>query len=141
MIRAATEGDRDRLFSLVGQLGHALPLEREPFDATFDAYLGGVHPEVLLLVAEDAGAGLVGYVLSTMTPLLSTNGLAAQLQEIVVDPAARGGDWGTKLVRAVEDECERRGVRQLTVAARGAGGFYDRLGYHENAAYMRRFFD
>lgn len=141
MIRAAVESDREALFRLVGQLGHALQLERAPFDATFDAYLAGERPEVLLLVAEDADGRLVGYVLSTVSPLLSTNGLAAQLQEIVVDSAARGGDWGTQLVRAVEAECERLGVRQLTVAARGAGGFYDRLGYHENAAYMRRFFD
>lgn len=141
MIRAATEGDRDRLYELVGQLGHALPLDRAAFDATLDEYLAGGHPEVLLLLAEDAAGVVVGYVLSTITPLLGTNGPAAQLQEIVVDSDARGGDWGTQLVRAVEDECQRRGVRQLTVAARGAGGFYDRLGYHENAAYMRRFFD
>ena len=42
--------------------------------------------------------------------------------------------------RAVEAECEARGVTQLTVASRRAGGFYDRLGFHESAEYMRRFF-
>ena len=57
-----------------------------------------------------------------------------------MDPAARGLDLGTQLVRAVEAECERRGVTQLTVASRRAGGFYDRLGFHESAEYMRRFF-
>ena len=73
-------------------------------------------------------------------PLLATNGPSAQLQEIVVDAAARGHDYGTQLVRAVEAECERRGVTQLTVASRRAGGFYDRLGFHESAEYMRRLF-
>ncbi len=83
---------------------------------------------------------VVGYVLMSVVPLLSTNGPAAQLQEIVVDQSGRGTAVGTQLVRAVEAECVRRGVTQLTVASRRAGGFYDRLGYHENAEYMRRFF-
>lgn len=137
-IRSATAADADALFGLVQQLGHALTPERDAFDATFAGYLTG-GTDVVLYIAEQGGA-VVGYVLMSVVPLLSTNGLAAQLQEIVVDEAARGTDVGTELVRAVEAECERRGVKQLTVAARRAGGFYDRLGYHENAEYMRRFF-
>jgi hypothetical protein len=43
-------------------------------------------------------------------------------------------------VRAVEAACEQRGVTQLTVASRRAGGFYDRLGFADAAEYMRRFF-
>ncbi len=119
--------------------GHALPPVREAFDATIAAYLAGEHPSVHLLVVDDGGS-LKGYALTTIVPLLATNGPSAQLQEIVVDDAARGHDYGTKLVRAVEAECERRGVTQLTVASRRAGGFYDRLGFHESAEYMRRFF-
>jgi GNAT superfamily N-acetyltransferase len=94
---------------------------------------------VHLLVVDDGGS-LKGYALTTIVPLLATNGPSAQLQEIVVDDDARGHAYGTKLVRAVEAECERRGVTQLTVASRRAGGFYDRLGFHESAEYMRRFF-
>ena len=138
-IREARAGDEDGLFSLVGQLGHALPPVREAFDATIAAYLAGEHPSVHLLVVDDGGS-LKGYALTTIVPLLATNGLSAQLQEIVVDADARGHAYGTKLVRAVEAECERRGVTQLTVASRRAGGFYDRLGFHESAEYMRRFF-
>jgi ribosomal protein S18 acetylase RimI-like enzyme len=141
MIRLARHGDEDALFGLVEQLGHALTTERAAFDATIAGYLAGEQPSVLLHVAEDDGGALRGYALTTVVPLLSTNGPAAQLQEIVVDEAARDADWGTQLVRAVEAECAERGVRQLTVASRGAGGFYDRLGYHQNAEYMRRFFD
>ncbi|MBI5162083.1 MAG: GNAT family N-acetyltransferase [Micrococcales bacterium] len=140
MIRTFRAGDEDGLFALVGQLGHYLPLERSAFDATVAAYLAGEHPSAIVYVAEDGDAQLVGYVLMTVVPLLSTNGPSAQLQEIVVSESARGADWGTRLVRAVEEECVARGVMQLTVAARRAGGFYDRLGYHESAEYMRRFF-
>lgn len=139
MIRTLRPGDEDGLFALVGQLGHYLPLERSAFDVTIASYLEGDQPSVVVLIAEDEG-NLVGYVLMTVVPLLSTNGPSAQLQEIVVSESARGADWGTRLVRAVEEECVARGVTQLTVAARRAGGFYDRLGYHESAEYMRRFF-
>jgi GNAT superfamily N-acetyltransferase len=94
----------------------------------------------VVYVSEGPDGALQGYALTTIVPLLATNGPSAQLQELVVDAAARGLDVGTQLVRAVEAECERRGVTQLTVASRRAGGFYDRLGFHESAEYMRRFF-
>jgi N-acetylglutamate synthase-like GNAT family acetyltransferase len=138
-IRSATASDADALFGLVEQLGHALKPERAAFERTFASYLAGEVPHVVLFLAEEGGV-VVGYALMSVVPLLSTNGPAAQLQEIVVDRSGRGSHVGTQLVRAVEAECARRGVTQLTVAARRAGGFYDRLGYHENAEYMRRFF-
>jgi GNAT superfamily N-acetyltransferase len=139
MIRTVRAGDEDAVFGLVTQLGHAFPPDRTAFDATIASYLAREQPTVVLLVAEEAD-GVLGYALTTIVPLLSTNGPSAQLQEIVVDARARGRDLGTALVRAVEAECERRGVTQLTVASRRAGGFYDRLGFHESAEYMRRIF-
>jgi GNAT superfamily N-acetyltransferase len=140
MIREARPGDEEGLFALVGELGHAFPPVRAAFDVTIASYFAGEQPSVVLYVSEGADGGLQGYALTTIVPLLATNGPSAQLQELVVDAAARGLDVGTQLVRAVEAECERRGVTQLTVASRRAGGFYDRLGFHESAEYMRRFF-
>jgi len=139
MIRVARPGDEDAIFDLVTQLGHAFAPRRDAYDATIASYFAGEQPTVLLLVAEEP-EGVRGYALTTIVPLLSTNGPSALLQEIVVAGAARGRDLGTALVRAVEAECERRGVTQLTVASRRAGGFYDRLGFHESAEYMRRLF-
>lgn len=139
-VRRATVTDADAVFGLVQQLGAAFVPVRSAFDESFSEIVGGIDSDALLLVAED-DAGLVrGYALTTIARLLSTNGLSAQLQEIAVDEGARGLDLGTALVREVEAECIRRGVRQLTVAARRAGGFYDRLGYSQNAEYMRRVF-
>lgn len=128
------------MFELVRQLGAAFVPVRSAFDESFTAIVSGENDDVLLLVAENPDGVVQGYALTTIARLLSTNGLSAQLQEIAVDEDARGLDLGTALVHEVEAECIRRGVRQLTVAARRAGGFYDRLGYSQNAEYMRRVF-
>ena len=96
-------------------------------------------PRTIVHVAEVAGE-VVGYALTTINTLFYTNGPSAQLQEIVVDDARQTSGVGTALVRAVEAACEARGVTQLTVASRRAGGFYDRLGYTQQAEYMRRLF-
>ena len=57
-----------------------------------------------------------------------------------MDETATASGVGTALVRAVEAACEAAGILQLTVASRRAGGFYDRLGYTQQAEYMRRVF-
>lgn len=139
-VRRATITDADAVFELVRQLGAAFVPVRSAFNESYTAIVEGPDDDVLLLVAENADGVVQGYALTTIARLLSTNGLSAQLQEIAVDEDARGLDLGTALVHEVEAECIRRGVRQLTVAARRAGGFYDRLGYSQNAEYMRRVF-
>lgn len=140
-VRPARPEDADAIFALVQQLGAAFVPVRAAFDESFAESMRAEDSEsMFLLVAEDAEGRVAAYALTTVARLLSTNGLSAQLQEIVVDGDARGQDLGTALVRAVEAECIRRGVRQITVASRRAGGFYDRLGYSQNAEYMRRVF-
>jgi N-acetylglutamate synthase-like GNAT family acetyltransferase len=123
---------------LVGRLGHAVPVDAEAFAQAFPVVLAD-HPRSLLHVAEVDGV-VAGYALTTINPLLYTNGPSAQLQEIVVDDTMQTSGVGTALVRAVEKACEEGGVTQLTVASRRAGGFYDRLGYTQQAEYMRRLF-
>lgn len=137
-VRPATEADHDRVLDLVGQLGHIIPVDSAAFSQAYSFALQDTD-RTAVFVAE-SGGDIVGYCLVTMTPLLYTNGLSAQLQEIVTDSATRATGVGTALVRVVEALCEERGVTQLTVASRRAGGFYDRLGYHEAAEYMRRLF-
>ena len=137
-VRRATQADADAIFALVRQLGATFVPVRAAFDASLTTILD--DEDALLLVGEADDGTVQGYALTTITRLLSTNGPSAQLQEIAVDEAARGLALGTMLVHEVESECIARGVRQLTVAARRAGGFYDRLGYSQNAEFMRRVF-
>lgn len=140
-VRRARPDDADAVFTLVQQLGAAFVPVRSAFDTSYDEVVAaGEDDDIFLFVAENADGVVAAYALTTVARLLSTNGPSAQLQEIVVDADARGQDLGTALVHAVEAECIRRGVRQITVASRRAGGFYDRLGYSQNAEYMRRVF-
>ena len=138
VIRFASEADGPRILELVGRLGHAVPVDANAFALAYPAVLAD-HPRSLLHVAEVDGE-VAGYALTTINPLLYTNGPSAQLQEIVVDDSMQTSGVGTALVRAVEKACEESGVTQLTVASRRAGGFYDRLGYTQQAEYMRRLF-
>lgn len=137
-VRLASAPDHDRVLELVQKLDHVFDVDPEKFSETF-AFVLGDTDRTLVHVAESAGE-TVGYCLTTVTPLLYSNGPSAQLQEIVVDEDKRVSGVGTALVRAVEAACEQLGVKQLTVASRRAGGFYDRLGYSQQAEYMRRLF-
>jgi N-acetylglutamate synthase-like GNAT family acetyltransferase len=137
-VRLARESDHDRILELVTKLGHVVPVDAASFDVSFTQALTDA-PRTIVHVAEVNGE-VVGYALTTVNVLLYTNGPSAQLQEIVVDDSVQARGVGTALVRAVEQACVDLGVTQLTVASRRAGGFYDRLGYTQQAEYMRRLF-
>lgn len=134
----AREADRDRILALVKRLGNAIAVDPAAFEDSFPRVLAD-SPRSIVHVAEVDG-DIAGYALTTVNTLLYTNGPSAQLQEIVVDDSLQTTGVGTALVRAVEKACEEQGVTQLTVASRRAGGFYDRLGYTQQAEYMRRLF-
>lgn len=137
-IRPATESDLDAVFALVEQLGIGERPNRSSFET---AFLGTVKEGSghILLVAEASGV-VVGYALTTIARLLYTNGDSAQIQELVVDGAARDRGIGSQLVTAVERECRERGVRQLTVASKRAAAFYERLDYRSTADFLKKSF-
>lgn len=137
-VRLATANDHDRVLELVAMLGHVVEVDQKVFTASYSRVIADA-PRTIVHVAEVADV-VVGYALTTINTLLYTNGPSAQLQEIVVDDAVQATGVGTALVSAVEQACEDHGVTQLTVASRRAGGFYDRLGYTQQAEYMRRLF-
>lgn len=127
------------MFDLLAQLGERYTPDRPAFDEAFAEAVGHADDHILY-VAERSGA-VVGYALATIARLFYTNGDSAQLQELVVDVAARGAGIGTQLVTAIEDECQSRGVRQLTVAVLGDAGIYERLDYRSTADFLKKIFD
>ena len=138
-IRAARPADADRVFALLEQLEPAYSPDRPAFDANLPLLLGDDTTSVLL-VAEDAAGALVGYALTTITPLLHANGSSAHLQELVVDDAHRGEGVGTAIVEEVERVCRDRGVKQITVASRRSADFYERIGYRSSSDFLKRTF-
>ena len=139
LIRPAGPTDADRVYALLEQLATSYSPERPAFDANFPRLLNDESTS-LLLVAEDATGVVVGYALTTITPLLHTNGSSAHLQELVVDDAHRSRGVGTAIVEEVERVCRERSVRQITVASRRSADFYERIGYRSSADFLKRSF-
>ncbi|HMM81597.1 MAG TPA: GNAT family N-acetyltransferase [Terrimesophilobacter sp.] len=139
VVRRASSADGPTVFGLLAQLGEQYTPQRDVFDAAFaDAVKD--EEDHLLFVADDGGA-VVGYALATIARLFYTNGDAAQLQELVVDEHSRGRGIGSQLVSAIEEECQSRGVRQLTVATLKSASFYERLDYRSTADFLKKRFD
>ncbi|MGV8911088.1 MAG: GNAT family N-acetyltransferase [Rhodoglobus sp.] len=139
-IRSATAADSGSVFELLKQLGTEYAPDRAAFDASF-VHAVGDQATTLILVAEHPNTGVVGYAFATIAHLLHTNGSSAQLQELVVDSSVHSSGIGTRLVEAVEDACQQRGVRQLTVPSRGSADFFERIGYRSTADFLKRVFD
>ena len=138
-LRPAVESDSSRVFSLLQQLEGYSP-ELEAFDKNF-VFLLQDDVTTLLLVATDLHGVVVGYALTTITPLLHVNGSSAQLQELAVDVTRQGEGIGTALVEEVERLCREREVRQLTVPSRRSADFYERIGYRSTADFLKRTLD
>jgi len=139
-IRSATRDDADAIFGLLRQLDKGDAPERAAFDAAFGAAVRDTDDHVLLVAAAPSER-VVGYAFTTLARLFHTNGMAAHLQELVVDERFRGQRVGTFLVSAVERECRARGVRQLTVASRRGAAFYEGLDYRSTADFLKKNFD
>lgn len=135
-IRLASSVDADAIFGLLEQL----PSSYNPPRTSFDEAFGDVvrdQDDRFLYVAESGGV-VVGYALTTVVRPLYTDGLSAELQELVVDVEARSRGIGSQLVTAVEAECRRRGARQLTVASSRGAAFYERLDYRSTADFLKK---
>jgi len=138
-IRHANAGDADAIFGLLEQLASSFNPERSSFD---EAFIDVVREQDdrIFYVAE-RGDAVVGYALTILVRPLYTNGLSAELQELVVDEKARSNGIGSLLVNAVEAECRQRGARQLTVASSRGAAFYERLDYRSTADFLKKVFD
>jgi GNAT superfamily N-acetyltransferase len=140
-IRPATLADASSVFGVLQQLhdmGYAP--DRPAFDEAFAALVADDRSS-FMLVAQDAAGTVLGYALTTISPLLHTTGSSAHLQELAVDGDHRGTGVGTRLMEAVERICRDRNVRQLLVPSRRSADFYERLGYQSTADLLKRNFD
>ena len=98
---------------------------REPFGAPPGSEYFAFEPESLHLVAHDPNGVVVACVL-----FHPESEAAGRLFHMAVSPALQRTGLGRRLVRALEEELGRRGVREVSLHARDtAVPFYERLGY------------
>ena len=135
MVRPSTPADAEAVFALLCQFAVSYQPERRAFDAHFPLLLAADHTE--LLIASLDGK-VVGYVLAFRLLTLYANGAIMELQELMVDPAARRRGIGRRLVQAIEERASASGCVEVTVPTRRAADYYGKLGFVETAVYLKR---
>lgn len=138
-VRPATEHDLPRIVELLQQL--SLDDRREDLGPPLpDVYVDvfrrlEADPGQHLLVVED-DERIVGSVTVIVSPNLSHKGTPwAEVENMVVDDAARGRGHGEALIREAIEIARRSGCYKLTLTSNnqrtGAHRFYERVGFKQ----------
>ncbi len=139
-IRAARPGDETEILRLIRALAE---YEREPdaVAATAEGLRGhffGDNPRVFAFVAEQDGA-IVGIAVWFFTFSTWTGKHGLYLEDLFVDPGARGGGVARALFEALAAEAKRRDCARIDWAVLDwnelGKGLYRRLGAHHNAGW------
>ncbi len=139
-IRAAKATDREACLELLEDLSDATggPMSAAAGEI-FDLLLDGQRGQVL--VAEDEGE-LLGLASVTFNPAMRYGAEYCQLEELVVDPAARGKRVGALLVEALLEQASRRGCAEvgayLLAATEHNRAFYEKFGFAVVGTEMRQ---
>lgn len=139
-IRNAVATDREACIELLQELRAA---DRGPLSVdageVFDRLLDGVRGRIL--VAEDDGE-LLGLASMTFNLAMRYGGEYCQLEELVVDPAARGRQLGARLVEATVERAKGRGCAEigayLVAATEHNRPFYEKFGFAAVGTEMRQ---
>lgn len=135
--RPAVMADRARIYSLVETLTGTSP--SPSWDAVFTSHLKTERGAVI--VAENdrqiLGCATVSYNLA-----LRHGGEYCELEELIVDEAARGLNLGRILVQRSIDNARRRGCVEmglyLVPTTEGNRGFYEKLGFEVIGTELRQ---
>lgn len=109
--------------------------ESTVFESTFATLIH--RDDTLLVVAETADAGIVGYLLASSHGTFLANGPVAWIEELMVAPQGRRSGVGRALVEAAEEWAGRIPAAYIALATRRAGHFCQRLAYEGSATYFR----
>lgn len=136
VVRGAVVTDRDSVWPLTRAFATSFVTSRGAFDEAFEVLLADASS--LVLVADEPGSGIVGYLLASTKMTLFANGPLAWVEELMVDEGCRGGGIGRRLMARAEAWARARGSGYLALATRRAGPFYQALGYEESAVFFRK---
>ena len=136
-IRLATAADESTCLALIKALTKSLPTPQ--WSVLFQALLAGSRGEVL--VAEEAGA-ILGVATASYNLAIRYGSEYAQLEELMVAPAARGKNVGGLLVEAVVDRARTRGCFEIGLylleATERNRPFYEKYGFRHVGSEMRQ---
>ncbi len=127
-VRPMTTGDSETVADLACQLGY--PSTRAEIERRFRAIDG--NPDSQVLVAEDAGGAVLGWIHVFGNHLLESEG-EAEVGGLVVDSGARGQGVGKRLMEAAEAWAREHGYLRVCVRSNKirleTHKFYLHLGY------------
>jgi len=135
-IRRALTGDRNRCLELLETLGgQVLPAAADVFEQLLTGERGAV------LIAEHEGE-VVGMISISFNLAMRYGGEYSQLEELIVDPAARGLKAGGALVQSAVDLAKARGCKEsglyLVASTEHNQAFYEKYGYQRVGSEMRQ---
>ena len=137
-IRHATAEDRAVCIDFIGTLNGGPVLDS--WTATFDALVG--RERGAIYVAEDDDLGVLGVASVSFNLAIRFGGEYCQLEELYVDPKARGKNCGGLLVQAVSDGARERSCADvgLYITHRHAGNrpFYEKYGFEDVGIEVRQ---
>lgn len=138
VIRGATKDDRATCLDFIRSL-RGMDAIDPAWEGVFDALMSRERGEVL--VADEDGT-LLGAATMTYNLAIRHGGEYAQIEELFVDPAARGKNVGGLLVTGLVDAARARGCPDigLYLIARTTHNrpFYERYGFEVIGDDMRR---
>ena len=139
--RPARASDRDRCFELVETLTERC--RTEGWAEVFESHLAGDRGAVV--VAETDDRGILGLATVSYNLAIRYGGEYGELEELIVDEAARGLNLGRILVQRTIDDARDRGCAEmglyLVPHTEGNRGFYEKLGFEVLGTEMRQTFD
>lgn len=127
-VRAATRDDEARTLALLSQL-FGRDITAEPARARAFRRMLGEPERGAILVAEEDGQ-VLGVISFSVNLAIRYDTAYAQIEELVVDEAARGKQVGAALVRAAIEEAKRRGCDEMGLyPLEGNRPFYEKFGF------------
>lgn len=135
-IRVGRLSDEAQLLKLARAFPTPTPPDVDVFASALRAKLA--DPSSYLAVAEHEGS-LIGYVAGYSHPTFYAGGRTAWVDELLVDATFRGRGIGRSLMDAFEAWAGGQACTLVSLATRGAGPFYERLGYRSKAEYYKKY--
>jgi predicted N-acetyltransferase YhbS len=135
-VRPAIDSDVPRILQLLSQLFERDITEEEARATSLRRMLHSDRGAVLVAFEDEVVYGVITFSCNLAVRFDTSY---AQIEELVVDDAARGKKAGAALVRAAMDEARQRGCEEMGLYPRETTrAFYERLGFDYVGVELRQ---